>query len=360
MTSASTYRKVGVRRAVTTAAACGALLFTAACGGGGGGDAAGPSSEGGGGGEREKLIVSMPVIPPNFVHVMPWVAQDQGFYDQFGVDVELVSLDTGVTALRGAEAGSADIAAVPTPTLINAVAQGGSAKAFYTYSDKLDVQMVTTADVNGCEDLRGKVVGVDEVGGFAEVLTKMYYTSCGLTQEDVTYGNFPGAEGQAMAQGQSSSGVLHIDEAQGVMEQFPDAGLKSVVNLWDVVPDWHYAGFAAPESILQERRDAIVAFTAANIAANRFMTDTANKEAVLDTAEEVTGLDREILSQTYDTFIEDELFPDDNGYPQEMVDFTADQQVKLGNITEDIKPTYEQLVDTTIYDDALALYEEKS
>lgn len=218
--------------------------------------------------------------------------------------------------------------------------------------------MVTTADVNGCEDLRGKVVGVDEVGGFAEVLTKMYYTSCGLTQEDVTYGNFPGAEGQAMAQGQSSSGVLHIDEAQGVMEQFPDAGLKSVVNLWDVVPDWHYAGFAAPESILQERRDAIVAFTAANIAANRFMTDTANKEAVLDTAEEVTGLDREILSQTYDTFIEDELFPDDNGYPQEMVDFTADQQVKLGNITEDIKPTYEQLVDTTIYDDALALYEE--
>jgi len=345
-------------RRVATAAAFGALLFTAACGGGGGGGDAG-SQGAEGGGDREKLIVSMPVIPPNFVHVMPWVAQDQGFYEKFGVDVELVSLDTGVTALRGAEAGSADIAAVPTPTLINAVAQGGSAKAFYTYSDKLDVQMVTTPEIGGCEDLAGKVVGVDEVGGFSEVLTKLYYTSCGLTQEDVTYGNFPGAEGQAMAQGQSVSGVLHIDEAQGVMEQFPDAGLKSVVNLWDVVPDWHYAGFAAPESILTERRDAIVAFTAANIAANRFMTDTANKEAVLDTAEEVTGLSREILSQTYDTFIADELFPDDNGYPQEMVEFTADQQVQLGNITEDIKPTYEDLVDTTIYDDALALYEEK-
>lgn len=319
------------------------------------------SDDGGGGGgdEAMSLKVSMPVIPPNFVHVMPWVAEDQGLYDDFGVDVELVSLDTGVTALRGAEAGSADIAAVPTPTLINAVAEGGSAKAFYTYSPKLDVQMVVTPGINGCEDLEGEVVGVDEVGGFAEVLTQLYYTSCGLTKDDVKYGNFPGAEGQAMAQGQSVSGVLHVDEAQGVMQQFPEADLKSVVDLWELVPEWHYAGYAAPQEILDDRRDAIVAFTAANIAANRFMQDSANKEAVLDTAEEVTGLDREILSETYDTFLEDGLFPADNGYPEEMVDFTAEKQVELGNISADDKPAYDDLVDTSIYDDALSLYEEQ-
>lgn len=328
------------------------LLLTAACGGDG-------DSGSGGGSDLEKISLSMPVIPPNFVHVMPWVAEDQGFYEDFGIEVEIVSLDTGVTALRGAEAGSADIAAVPTPTLINAVGQGGSVKAFYTYSPMLDVQMVVTEDISSCEDLEGNVVGVDEVGGFAEVLTKKFYTSCGLTQDDVKYGNFPGAEGQAMAQGQSVSGVLHIDEAQGVMQQFPDAGLKPLVNLWETVPDWHYAGFAAPDTILEEKRDEMVAFTAANIAANEFMRDTSNKEAVLDVAEEVTELDREILSDTYDTFIEDGLFPEDNGYPQNMVDYTADQQVELGNITEDQKPSYEDLVDVSIYEDARALYEEQ-
>lgn len=336
-------------------AAAGALAITAACGGDGG---SGGDSSGDGG--LEQLSVSMPVIPPNFVHVMAWVAEDQGFYEDYGLDVELVSLDTGVTALRGAEAGSADIAAVPTPTLINAVAQGGSAKAFYTYSHKLDVQMVTTPEIEDCEDLEGQTVGVDEVGGFSEVLTKLYYTSCGLTQDDVKYGNFPGAEGQAMAQGQSVSGVLHIDEAEGVMQQFPDAGLVAAVDLWDVVPDWHYAGYAAPESIIEERRDAIVGFTAANIAANRFMSDTANKEAVLDTAEEVTGLSREILSDTYDVFIEDGLFPEDNGYPEEMVSFTTEKQVELGNITEDQAPSYDDIVDPSIFDEALELYESQS
>lgn len=334
------------------AVAAGAVLLAAACSDAG--------DSGGSDGELSKLSISMPVIPPNFVHVMPWVAQDQGFYEDFGIEADLVSLDTGVTALRGAEAGSADIAAVPTPTLINAVAQGGSAKAFYTYSAKLDVQMVVTDDINSCEEFEGRVVGVDEVGGFAEVLTKKFYSSCGLTQDDVKYGNFPGAEGQAMAQGQSVSGVLHIDEAAGVMQEFPDAGLKSLANLWDIVPDWHYAGYAAPQEILDERRDDIVAFTAANIKANEFMRDTANKEAVLDTAEEVTGLERDILSDTYDTFLEDNLFPDDNGYPRNMVEFTADQQVELGNIEEGQKPGYEDLVDVTIYEDARALVDEQA
>lgn len=349
-----------------TVLAAGALLL-AGCGGAdeptgedGAATDGGTTAEEAGDGELTKLAVSMPVIPPNFVHVMPWVAQDQGFYEDFGLEVELVSLDSGVTALRGAEAGSADIATPPTPTLINAVAQGSSVKAFYTYSPGLEVQLLVTPEIQSCEDLEGKVVGVDEVGGFAEVLTKLVYQGCGLTQDDVTYGNFPGAEGQAMAQGQAVSGVLHIDEAAGVIEQFPDAGLHPLVDLWNEVPMWHYAGFASTDEILERKRDEIVSFTAAVIAANEFMQDTANKEAVLDTAEEVTGLSREILSDTYDTFIEEGLWEYENGYPQDMVDYTADQQVELGNITEDQKPAYEDLVDTTIYEDARALYDSRS
>lgn len=100
------------------------------------------------------------------------------------------------------------------------------------------------------------------------------------------------------------------------------------------MPGWHYAGSAAPTDLLEKKRDEMVAFTAANIAANEFMSDPANKEAVLDTAEEVTGIGRDILSETYDTFLEDGLFPSDNGYPEGMVGYTADQQVELGNIDE--------------------------
>lgn len=337
------------RKRWSALAATGALVLAAGCSGGGGDDD-----------ELEAIKVSMPVVPPNFVHVMTWVAQDQAFYEEFGLDdVEIVSLDTGVTALRGAEAGSADIAAVPTPTLINAVGKGGTAKGFYTYAPKLDAQLVVTPEIESCEDLKGNVVGVDEVGGFAEVLTRKYYTSCGLNKSDVKYGNFPGAEGQAMAQGEAVSGVLHIDEAEGVRQEFPEADLKPLANFWETDPDWHYAGYAAPQKILDDKRDEMVAFTAANIMANEFMRDRSNKAEVLDTAVEVTELDREILSGTYDTFLKDDMWPKGDGYPKKMVDYTIDQQVKLGTLSEDEKPSYDGLVDPSIFDDARTLVDEK-
>jgi NitT/TauT family transport system substrate-binding protein len=124
------------------------VLLLTACGG------SDDEGSGGEGGDSNKIVVSMPVIPPNFVHIMPWVAEAQGFYEDYGVDVEIVSLDSGVTALRGAEAGSADIAAVPTPTLINAVGSGSEVKAFYTYSPGIEVSLVANEDIKSCEDLR--------------------------------------------------------------------------------------------------------------------------------------------------------------------------------------------------------------
>jgi NitT/TauT family transport system substrate-binding protein len=370
MTTAGRPRRL-IRLALLTAL----MFIAAACGGGD--DAAEPSQDdatGGapagesagseeaapaGGGELEEVVVSMPVVPPNFVMIQPWVAQEQGFYEKFGVPVEIISLETGIAALRGAQAGSADVGAAPTPALIAAVAEGADVKGYYTYSPGLEAQMVVTEDVQSCEDLEGKVLGVDEVGGFAEVLTRAVYTSCGLTQDDVQYQSFPGAEGQAMAQGQAASGVLHIDEAENVMRQFPDANLHVLENLWETVPLWHYAAYASPQSVFDAKRDSIVAFTAGNVCATRFMQDTANKDEVVAFAAELTEVPEDIVATTYDTFVSDEIWPDDHGLPQDMIEFTGQQQVELGAIEESALPAYEDVVDLSIYEDATALVDEQ-
>jgi ABC-type nitrate/sulfonate/bicarbonate transport system substrate-binding protein len=219
--------------------------------------------------------------------------------------------------------------------------------------------MVVTEDVQSCEDLEGKVLGVDEVGGFAEVLTRAVYSSCGLTQDDVQYQSFPGAEGQAMAQGQAASGILHIDEAENIMRQFPEAGLHVLADLWETVPLWHYAAYASPQEILDTKRDSIVAFTAGNICSTRYMQDTANKDDVVAFAADLTEVPEDIVATTYDTFVEDEIWPDDHGLPEDMIEFTGQQQVELGNIAEGDLPAYEDVVDLTIYEDATALVDEQ-
>jgi hypothetical protein len=126
------------------------------------------------------------------------------------------------------------------------------------------------------------------------------------------------------------------------------------------VPDWHYAGFASTQEILDNRRDEIIAFTAANIKARNFMADTKNKERVLDIAQPITGVSRAILSETYDVFIASGLFPEGNGYPENMVNYTVDQQIELGNLDAAKKPAYADVVDVSIYEAALALLNARS
>ncbi len=345
-------------------------LLAAACGDGEGGaedatpegtpaDGTDDTTAADGEAELEEVVVSMPVVPPNFVMIQPWVAQEQGFFADFGVPVEIVTLETGVAALRGAQAGSADVAGAPTPALIAAVSEGADVRAYYTYSPGLEAQMVVTEDVESCEDLEGKVLGVDEIGGFAEVLTRFVYTSCGLTQDDLEYQSFPGAEGQAMGQGQAASGILHIDEAQNIIRQFPDAGLHVLENLWETVPLWHYAAYASPQEIIDAKRDSLVAFTAGNICATRFMQNTDNRDEVVQIAAELTEVPEDIVADTYDTFIEDEIWPSDNGLTEDMFVFTGEQQVELGNIEEGDLPAYEDVVDLSIYEDAAAMADEQ-
>lgn len=162
-----------------------------------------------------------------------------------------------------------------------------------------------------------------------------------------------------MAQGQAASGVLHIDEAENIMRQFPEAGLHVLANLWETVPLWHYAAYASPQEILDTKRDSIVAFTAGNICSTRYMQDTANKDDVVAFAADLTEVPEDIVATTYDTFVEDEIWPDDHGLPEDMIEFTGQQQVELGNIAEGDLPAYEDVVDLTIYEDATALVDEQ-
>ena len=39
-----------------------------------------------------KFALGMPTTPPNLVHIVPWVAKEQGFFTEEGLDVEITTL----------------------------------------------------------------------------------------------------------------------------------------------------------------------------------------------------------------------------------------------------------------------------
>jgi ABC-type nitrate/sulfonate/bicarbonate transport system substrate-binding protein len=129
----------------------------------------------------------MPVTPPNLPHVGVYVAKDLGYFDEEGINVEFAQFESGLQALRGGVAGGLDILGASSEPVIAAISRGAKIRSIFSYAHRLTVVMAAQESIKKPADLRGKNLGIQEVGAFREVMTRAILHSAGLTPQDVNY-----------------------------------------------------------------------------------------------------------------------------------------------------------------------------
>ncbi len=300
---------------------------------------------------KRKVVFGVPVTPPNVVHIPPYVAKEMGFFAEQNIDAEFVTFEGGTQTLRGSVAGGLDIAGTSSDPAIIAAARGAGTKVVGTYSHKLSQSMLVQGDIKSCKELKGRKIGIQEVGAFNEVISRAVMASCGLTPKDVQY-IFVSTKGRVagLLTGQIDTAILHVDQALVAKKKKPD--LNILVNLWETLPKWLYAVYIAPEKQIAENRQLYVDMVAALIKANRFMYN--NKAKTVEIATKYTQQDSDVVSQTYDLLAGAGAWPVNNGLPRDMVEWTINRQVELGTIKAEEKPSYEKLVDLSVIQAALA------
>ncbi len=301
------------------------------------------------------FTIGVPVSPPSMVHLAPYIAMEKGFFEAQGLKVtkdDLKEFEGGLQALRGSAAGGLDVAGTSSDPLIIAASQGGGVKAIGTYAPKLSVVAVVQPGINKVEDLRGKRIGIQEVGGFNEVMARAVLATKGMKAEDVQYvtvatsGRVPG-----LVANKIDLAILHIDQYYAAMAKKPD--LRVLANLWDVVPKWWYSAYMVREEQLKdpEERQALVGFITAIIKAQRFMYS--NRDETIAIGVKYTGQDKDVVTKAYDDLAKGGIWAVNDGMPRDMIEYTISKQVEIGSIPADKKPTYEQVVDPSLAEEAL-------
>jgi ABC-type nitrate/sulfonate/bicarbonate transport system substrate-binding protein len=293
----------------------------------------------------------VPVTPPNVVHIPPYVAKEMNFFGEQNIDVELVTFEGGTQTLRGSVAGGLDITGTSSDPAIIAAARGAGTKVLGTYSHKLSQSMLVQGDIKSCKDLKGRKIGIQEVGAFNEVISRAVLASCGLTPKDVDYvpvstkGRVAG-----LLSNQIDTAILHVDQAIVAKKKKPE--LNILLNLWEPLPKWLYAAYIAPEKEIAGNRQLYIDIMTALVKANRFIYS--NKVKTVEIAVKYTQQDADAIGQTYDILANAGAWPVNEGLPKEMVEWTIDKQVELGSIKAAEKPTYEKLVDLSIIEAAIS------
>jgi ABC-type nitrate/sulfonate/bicarbonate transport system substrate-binding protein len=322
-------------RALTAAvASLAALVLLAGCGSFGGA----PTRDAG-----QPLRIGLPTGVTSFANADLAVAVEKGFLAEAGLAVETQNLRSGVSVVQGVVGGALDIGASSIEPVVNAAAGGGDVAIIGAYADKLTVSAVAPADVRTAADLKGRRVGVQEIGAFREVMSRLVLQSAGLTPDDVEYVPVDAQSyTSALVDGRIQSAILQTEQAAAAEQDY--RGLHTIAELADVVPDYHYGTYFVTRSWLDANRDAATRFMTALTRAHRFMYD--NRAETVRIVAKATEFPEPVIDEAYESLlVEQGVFPVNSGLDQARITATTDRMRALGTLERD-PPAYADLVDT--------------
>lgn len=298
---------------------------------------------------QTKLILALPTTPPNIIHTPALIAKELGLYKKGGVDLETIQLEGGVLTYRATVAGSADIALAAGAFSIVGRAKGAPTKLILANAPKIEASMMVDKDIKTLADLKGKRIGIQEPGGYADVLSHGVLRAAKVDPKDVHFVSIASEDVPALVAGQVDTAILHVEQVVVAQSKVPS--LHPIARLWEIQPKNLSTVMAVTEKTIAEKRAALKTFVKANIEATRLIyTDRAK---VLPIIIKYTELPKDVAEQALDFMIKNCMWDANHGLGPTRVNFTADLMEKVGNIEKGKAPKYDDLVDLSFANETI-------
>ncbi|WP_089153460.1 ABC transporter substrate-binding protein [Paenibacillus senegalimassiliensis] len=179
---------------------------------------------------------------------------EQGFFEEEGLHVELVSAQNPVDALTS---GDVDVADIATTSVIVAAGKGAPIKIVSSmFRTKGPFYLIANPNIQSVEELKGKKVGAAVLGSGLDVYTQTILKEHGLSKDDVTYlaSGVNEAAYASLTNGQVDATIIHepfasLAEAEGTGH--------ILANGWDYLPTFHTGVLAARNSFIDSSPELV-------------------------------------------------------------------------------------------------------
>ena len=229
------------------------------------------------------------------------LAKDTGLFQKNGLDVEIIYIPAGATAIQAMISGEVSVAwGNEAAGVVTAHAAGYPLKMIAVLVNKFVYSFVTPPGISKPQDLKGKSVAVSRFGSGSDFITRMALKSWGLdATKDVTVlqiGNSPARLGALMT-GKVHGSILNLSQKTRARR----AGLRILADLSQIDVEYPQGVLYTTPGFIEKRPDVLSKYMRAYVEAVRqFKT---NRQAALQIVEKHTGLtDKEEATEYYDTF----------------------------------------------------------
>jgi len=299
--------------------------------------------------EMRKVKLGVSVSPPNVVHTPVYVARTLGIFSKHCIDAEIVEFEGGSSAANLAAVAQGQAVATINAT---AIAQGLKAKQFWGMAPRLPQAYMVSEDIKTAADLKGKRLSATGggVGGFNWVMGREVLKTAGLTVDDAqfisspTAGRLPG-----LIAGQVNGVALHPEDVYLAQKEKP--GLHVLVDLSKLMPKYFFNAYGAAEGMVAKDRAMVRDVATSLIEANRAIYN--QKEKVIPIMVEATKKPQDAVNFAYDYLVKNCVWSVNTGFSKERTEWSIQNGIENGDIQADKRPTYDQVVDVKLGEEAL-------
>jgi ABC-type nitrate/sulfonate/bicarbonate transport system substrate-binding protein len=244
-------------------------------------------------------------------HWPRWVAEDQGYYKEQGLDIHEFLTNSVAKAVQALSADSTNLLfPANTEGCVVAMSKGAGIKIIAGDFTKALYYLITGPKYKKIEDLKGATMGVINISSGSTVLLEKILAAHGLKYPGdydlLTVGGTP-ARYAAVKKGAVAAAMVTIPTAFEAKED----GLNVPANISTYLPDYQFTVIAGNASWIQSHRDQTVRFLMAMIKAMRFINDPKNKQATIQSMIKHFKVKPNFAELAYKEVVQD-LHPIDN------------------------------------------------
>ncbi len=285
----------------------------------------------------------------NISWVAAYIAKENGYFEEEGLDAEFALYDDGPIAFQGMHGGDSQFCLLSSEPVLKAQQEGLMSKFIYCVLDTRLYGFVSDPDIKEVKDLKGKAVFAGMPGSAPYSFVSAILREGGLDPEkDVTFVNMDySASMSALEKKQIAASYINVDNRIEVSKMNVNT-LVDTVNPDDAAKYLKSEIFPAEiicttEKFAKENPETVQAFVNAISKATEWLHEHTGKEIADVLAPYYEGIDNDIMAQKMD-ILKPSLTK--TGFIGEEAEKAVQEFcIKNGVITEQIP--YNEIVDMT-------------
>jgi ABC-type nitrate/sulfonate/bicarbonate transport system substrate-binding protein len=305
--------------------------------------------------EDIKLAASAIGRPPIFSNTFVDVGQDLGYWKKVGLDMSFRWFQRGTDTAKSVVTGDVQVGYTATPVAVNLIAAGAPIVVIAGMPNQDWIVASDSADVKGCKDLKAQTVAADGINNARWLFLQSVAESCGLKLTDMTPIDLANAPlVKAGIAGQVHTGVFHVDELAQV--EFKTNKKWHLIDVpASIKQGLHYGSVLASKKAIAENRESIVRFLEGWIMTQKLMSSSAPADTAsfAKVAANASQIDVEVAKGAIDSFHKINYWVNNDGLDEKQLMSQVNEMVKAGLMKADTKPSYDKIVDKSLYAEAM-------